>query len=280
MKGSPPVRNVSILGCGWYGLPLAIRLARSGFNVMGSTTTESKRQLLKSYNIDDYLITFDPGLKSDDRVEPFFDTDVLVFNIPPGIRKEDSSSKYRLLIDNVLPHICASTVRMVIFISSTSVYADLNRVVLEEDAGIGGLSESGKVLLETENLFRKKDEFSSVILRFGGLYGPERHPAKYLAGRSNLSNPEAPVNLVHLEDCIRVTERIIRKQITDRIFNVVSDEHPSRKRYYTETARRKGLQKPVFRDADPTDTWKQVSNRKVKETLPYNFRYPSPYDGA
>ncbi len=280
MKGSPPVRNVSILGCGWYGLPLAIRLARSGFNVMGSTTTESKRQLLKSYNIDDYLITFDPGLKSDDRVEPFFDTDVLVFNIPPGIRKEDSSSKYRLLIDNVLPHICASTVRMVIFISSTSVYADLNRVVLEEDAGIGGLSESGKVLLETENLFRKKDEFSSVILRFGGLYGPERHPAKYLAGRSNLSNPEAPVNLVHLEDCIRVTERIIRKQITDGIFNVVSDEHPSRKRYYTETARRKGLQKPVFRDADPTDTWKQVSNRKVKETLPYNFRYPSPYDGA
>jgi len=280
MKGSPPVRNVSILGCGWYGLPLAIRLARSGFNVLGSTTTESKRSLLSSYNINDYLIEFNPGLKTNDNVETFFDNDVLVFNVPPGIRKDNTSSKFRLLIDNVMPHICASTVSMVIFISSTSVYADLNRTVLEEDAGTGELSESGKMLFEAENLFRKKKEFSSVILRFGGLYGPERHPVKYLAGKKNLENPDAPVNLVHLEDCIRVTERIIRKQINSGIFNVVSDEHPSRKRYYTETARRKGLIKPVFREPEPTDKWKQVSNRHLKESLPYSFRYPSPYDGG
>lgn len=280
MHKTPSVRTVSILGCGWFGLPLGIRLARSGFNVMGSTTTEEKRELLKKHHIGDFLINFTPGLQSPDRVETFFDTDVLVLTIPPGIRKKGHASRFRLLMDNILPHICASTLQMLIFISSTSVYADCNKVVGEKEAGTGELSESGKILLETEQLLQSKAEFDTTVLRFGGLYGPGRHPVNYLAGKSGLDNPEAPVNLVHLEDCIRVTERIIRKQVKNEVFNLVCDEHPSRLRYYTEMARRKGLKKPEFKDVSEQDTWKQVSNRHLKKTLPYQFKYPSPYEGG
>ena len=34
--------KVAILGCGWLGLPLAIKLLKSGYHVNGSTTSEKR----------------------------------------------------------------------------------------------------------------------------------------------------------------------------------------------------------------------------------------------
>ncbi len=273
------IKTISILGCGWFGLPLAVRLIRSGFQVNGSTTTPEKRKNLKEQGISDYLITLNPGLHAQPDAGSFFDADAVILNIPPGRKDPHAASRYRLMMDNLLPHLTSSPASLLIFISSTSVYADSGKVVFEDDAGKGNLRTSGKTLLEAEQNFMKRSEFDTTVLRFGGLYGNERHPARFLAGRTGLPNPEAPVNLVHLEDCIRITERILRKQVKGDVFNVVSDEHPNRKTYYTECARRMGLKKPEFNPPAPDDTWKQVSNRHLKETLQYEFKYKSPYDG-
>ncbi len=273
------IRTVSVMGCGWYGLPLAIRLARAGFSVNGSTTSEDKLKTLKEHQISEYLIRMEPGLKSPANVDSFFAADALVLNIPPGRGQEHAASRYRLMMDNLMPHLISSPVSLVVFISSTSVYGDLNRVVHEDDAGEGEVSESGRIMLETEKLLLGRTEFATTVLRFGGLYGNDRHPARYLSGKTELSNPEGPVNLVHLEDCIRVTERIIRKQAGNEIFNVVCDEHPNRKTYYTEMCRRLGLKKPQFAEQQESDCWKQVANRKLKQDLGYAFKYPSPYEG-
>ncbi|AXJ02051.1 Nucleoside-diphosphate-sugar epimerase [Cyclonatronum proteinivorum] len=275
----PPVKTVSVLGCGWYGLPLASRLVRAGFQVNGSTTSEEKRPLLQAQHVSDYVLEFTPGLKSAQSLHSFFDADVLVLNIPPGRRRENLRSWYRLLIDNLMPHLLASPISQVIFISSTSVYPDVNGVVQEEDAGAGSVSESGQAMLEAEAALLGRSEFGTTVLRFSGLYGNGRHPAKYLAGRTRLKKPEAPVNLVHLEDCIRVTERVIRRQVSGEVFSVCCDEHPNRKTYYTESARRMGLAVPEFDPPQETDSWKQVSSRKLRDSLGYAFRYKSPYDG-
>lgn len=281
MVSSPSIRTISILGCGWFGMPLAVRLARAGFQVNGATTTQAKRKQMKEHHINDFLIRLAPGLQTDSRPEVFFDADALVLNIPPGRGRENTASRYRLMMDNLLPHITGSAIQLVIFISSTSVYPDMNRAVEEADAGGESLSESGKTMLQAEQLLLQRQEFSTTVLRFGGLYGADRHPARYLAGRSGVKHPEAPVNLVHLEDCIRVTERILRQQIGGETFNVVCDEHPNRKTYYSEMARRLGLKKPVFTDDESPGAafWKQVSNRRVRQRLPYSFKYKSPYEG-
>lgn len=274
-----PIRTVSVMGCGWYGLPLAIRLVRSGFQVKGSTTREDKLLKLRKFGIEDYLIEFTPNLNSNQSVEGFFDADVLVLTIPPGIRSGSPASKYLLMIGNLLPHILGSTIRFVIFISATSVYADLNRNVNENDAGHGDVPENGKALLVAEKIFQARDEFKTTILRFGGLYGPERNPVKHFAGKSDIINPDSPTNLVHLEDCIRVTERVIRKKAFDQVFNVVCDEHPSRKLYYTEAARILGYAKPMFTSSSEEYPWKIVSNKHLKETLDYQFKFKSPFEG-
>ncbi len=273
------VKTISVLGCGWFGLPLAVRLVRSGFQVNGSTTTPEKRRLMNEHGIADYLISLNPGLQAEPDAGSFFDADAVILNIPPGRKNPHTASRYRLMLDNLMPHLTSSAVSLVIFVSSTSVYGDDGKVVFEEDAGKGELSESGSVLLEAEKTLMSKSEFATTILRFGGLYGNDRHPARYLSGRSGLNNPEGPVNLVHLEDCIRVTERIIRKQTANEIFNVVCDEHPNRKTYYTEMCRRLGLKKPQFDAQSESDTWKQVSNKKLKSELGYAFKYASPYEG-
>ncbi|MCC5932643.1 MAG: SDR family oxidoreductase [Balneolales bacterium] len=275
----PPVKTISVLGCGWYGLPLGARLVQAGFQVNGSTTSEEKRPLLREHHISDYVLQFTPGLKAPQSLHSFFDADVLVLNIPPGRKKENLRSWYRLLIDNLMPHLLSSPVSLVVFISSTSVYADLNRVVQEEDAGQGNITNSGLAMLEAEQALMSRSEFGTCVLRFAGLYGNGRHPARYLAGRQGLDKPEAPVNLVHLEDCIRVTERVIRKQIMGEIYNVCCDEHPNRETYYTECARRMNLPLPAFTATAPDENWKQVSSRKLREELGYEFKYKSPYDG-
>ncbi len=276
---NPSVKSVSVLGCGWFGLPLARRLVQAGFIVSGSTTTHEKINDLQDAGIDPYLLDFKPGISANKKPDLFFDTDVLVITIPPSIRSGQGSSRYRLMIDNLMPHIASSGCRHVIFISSTSVYADLNRVVKEEDAGKGDLTEAGNVLFDIENTFLDKDEFDTTVLRFGGLYGPGRHPANYLSGKQNLANPEGPVNLVQLEDCIRVTERIIRLGKGNQIFSVVSDKHPSRKEYYTKVCELLGLPLPSFREQSDEDNWKQVTNRKLRSTLNYQFKYASPFEG-
>lgn len=278
MASSPSIRTISVLGCGWFGMPLAIRLVRAGFQVNGATTTPAKRERMREHHISDFLIQLDPGLHSEARPDAFFDADALVLNIPPG--RENTASRYRLMMDNLMPHITGSGIQLVIFISSTSVYPNLNRSVEESDAGGEGLSKGGTIMLETEQLLQQREEFKTTVLRFGGLYGNDRHPARYMAGRSGLSNSAAPVNLVHLEDCIRITERILRQQLGGETFNVVCDEHPNRKTYYSEMTRRMGLKKPEFVQSDdhPSE-WKQVSNRYVKQKLPYSFKYKSPYEG-
>ena len=48
--------NIAILGCGWLGFPLAIRLLQAGHKVEGSTTSVMKLQELSEEGIGPHLI--------------------------------------------------------------------------------------------------------------------------------------------------------------------------------------------------------------------------------
>ena len=45
------MNKISILGCGWLGLPLAKSLLSKGHEIKGSTTSESKLEMLKNAGI-------------------------------------------------------------------------------------------------------------------------------------------------------------------------------------------------------------------------------------
>jgi nucleoside-diphosphate-sugar epimerase len=158
-----------------------------------------------------------------------------------------------------------------LFISSTSVYADDNSIVTE-DTLPEPESESGKQVLEAENLLRENRNFKTTILRFGGLIGGDRHPVKFMAGKKGLANPYAPVNLIHRDDCIGIINAIIKKDAWNEIFNGVAPQHPTRKDYYTQKAVEMGLALPEFDDS-AIPIGKTVKANKAIMELSYRFKY-------
>ena len=45
-------KNISIIGCGWLGFPLAKHLIRLGYHIKGSTTSKDKLTKLESEGIE------------------------------------------------------------------------------------------------------------------------------------------------------------------------------------------------------------------------------------
>ena len=81
------MKSVSILGCGWLGLPLAVFFVGNGYKVRGSTTDNQKLQDLKENSIEPYLINLNPNLTGKD-YDRFFSSEVLIVNFPPQ-RRDD-----------------------------------------------------------------------------------------------------------------------------------------------------------------------------------------------
>lgn len=269
--------TISILGCGWLGLPLAERLRDNGHHIKGSTTSENKLQILKGKNITPFLLNLTPKLECSD-CNDFWDADMLVLNIPPGRGRDNVVEYHQKQVQSVIDKVKESSISFVIFISSTSVYPEQAGIVSEEDTEAGNASRStGNALLEVERLLQKQSDFDTTIIRFGGLYGHNRHPVKYLAGRKNIKKGNAPVNLIHQQDCINIIESVIENNIRGKVFNGVSDGHPPKKMYYPAIAKAMELEPPTFED-DENKEYKIVSNRKLKMMLDYKFRHPNPMD--
>lgn len=268
-------KTISILGCGWLGLPLGQHLVQQGYRVKGSTTTPKKLDTLGEAGIEPYLLTLNPGMSGRD-VNDFFQADVLFLNIPPGRKRPDVEAFFGDQIEAILKELHYGSVGLVVFASSTSVYEDMNGVVVESDAGKPRpWSLSGRALLDAERRLQADTHFDTTVLRLAGLYGHGRHPGRFLAGRTKLENGGAPVNLVHRDDVIAIATQVIVHDVRGEVFNVCADEHPTRKALYQQAARRLGLEPPTF-TSDEATSYKIVSNERVKARLGYTFLYPDP----
>lgn len=268
--------QISILGCGWLGLPLAKALLKNSFSVKGSTTSVEKLSVLKNSGVQAFQIELSET-KIQGEVNSFLENSkILIIDIPPKLRgnsKENFVSK----IKNVIPFIEKSTIENVLFISSTSVYGEENLIVTEETE-LNPDTESGKQLIKSEQLLQSNPNFKTAILRFGGLIGEDRHPIKFLAGRTNVENPNAPINLIHQEDCIGIILEILRQAQNDKLecnetFNAVTPFHPSRKEYYTQKAIDLNLALPEFNDEN-SNLGKTISSSKIEKVLGYVFVKP------
>ena len=118
-------RSISVLGCGWLGVPLAKHFLEDGFSVKGSVTSDVKFGMLRDAGISPYRIVLsDTEVILDD--PDFFKCDVLVISIPPR-RIEGIEQVFPSQIRRLIPFILKSGIQKVIFISSTSVYPDQNQ---------------------------------------------------------------------------------------------------------------------------------------------------------
>lgn len=275
--------QISILGCGWLGLPLAKKLIEEGYSVNGSTTSENKLSTFRDLGINPFLVILsevEGALESESVSKTITDflarSETLIIDIPPKLRGSAASFPTPLgmtfvkKIENLIPFIEKSTVKKVLFVSSTSVYGDENGVITEETEPNPD-TESGKQLLLAEVLLQNNQTFETTILRFGGLIGEDRQPVKFLAGKENLENAEAPVNLIHQNDCIGVIQEIINQSKWNEVFNAVAPFHPTRSAYYTQKAIDLNLALPKF-SSEKSNIKKTISSEKTERVLNYKFK--------
>ena len=268
--------KISILGCGWLGLPLAKKLIENGYEVKGTTTSESKLELLKNAGISAYQIKLEENEITGNMELFLANTDVLLVDVPPKLRG-DFTENFVQKIKTLLPYIENSKVKKVLFVSSTSVYGDTFPIQeLDEDSPLNPDSEGGRQLVEVEDILRANAIFQTTILRFGGLVGPDRNSAKFLAGKENVANPEGLINFIHQEDCIGIICELLRKSEDanwnwNDTFNAVAPNQPNRENYYTEKALEMNLKVPTFVQ-DSNSIGKKISSKKLQDLLNYSFK--------
>lgn len=257
------IKKVSVLGCGWFGFAFAKVLIAKGYTVNGSTTTETKLTTLAAAQIAPYLVNF-----TSEKIEAdpsFFECDVLFICIPPkrnSAELQDYPAKIRLIIDAA-----KGKAAQIVLISSTSVFADENQLVNEESTTCPD-TDSGRVVVTAEEILKAENP-EATIIRFAGLIGPDRNPGRFFAGKTDIPNGLAPVNLIHQTDAVGIAVRLLKKQAFGHIYHACSPSHPAKMDFYVEAAKVSGLAVPAF--IAEKKTWKIVETLNVPKYLDYDF---------
>jgi len=258
--------RISILGIGWLGLPLATTLNQIGYPIQGSySNTKRKNECCLLPFPTEYIRISNNGITGP--WSQFIEnTDILIINIPPKKNLKGDIPFYEY-IQQIIKYTPAN--KSVIFISSTSVYGDIDHKISEQTPP-QPKTLSGKILLQSEQALKAHFKSQLTILRLAGLVGPQRNPGRFLANRKNVPNPNGLVNLTHREDCIHLITLIIKNQIFGHTINICSDEHPTRKIFYTKAAKCLQLPPPEFiKDSNlPT---KYIDNSFSKEILNHKY---------
>lgn len=269
-------KRISILGCGWLGFPLAQRLQSSPIirSVKGSTTSGSKLEVFAQAGIEGALI----DLQSDPDpvvMDSFLDSDVVVVAIPPRLGKTEPGF-YLQQIRKAADALERSGASEVIFVSSTSIYPDLGRVVKEEDI-IRPEHSASPDMVSAENIIQELIPRKRVsVLRLSGLLGYNRIPGKYVKGQKNMTTGAIPVNYIHRDDAVGTLVAILEQGVVNETFNIVAPFHPTRREVYEVSCAQFGWEPPTFADSENPVNFKVISGEKFSQTYHYDFLFPDP----
>lgn len=240
--------KILILGLGWLGKDLALKLIEYNYKVFGT-----KRTIDNSINIDQILWTTENNLPTE------LVADLYIITLTPSAITDTK------LFENHLTTLKNKGIKRFIYTSSTGVYDGLENLV-DEKSVLKIITDRQKKLIEIENIVLSQN--NSVVLRLGGLVGDDRIPAKFLAAKKNVAGRNQAINMIHKVDVINIIHLLIHSSFTG-IMNAVSSTHPTREEYYTQLCKHYNLESPEFSGA--TEPTKIVSNELSKSVLNYKY---------
>jgi nucleoside-diphosphate-sugar epimerase len=272
-------RCVSLVGCGWLGLPLAEKLMARGFHVRGSTTRPDKLSLLSSLGVEAHLLRIEPDDSGEwstgSSVSRLFDSSVLVWTLP--LQAAFGPDYYLSQLDTLLARRKEAGFDHLVFVSSTSVYGSKQGRV-DESTSPDPDTDQGRILARAEEKLTRASHdlgFGLTIVRPGGLVGPGRHPGLFLAGRKGLKDPESPVNLLHQHDGAEaIAELVSLARPANGIaitYNLVANFHPARRDFYPWASAALGLEPPEFDTETSDSATKYVLADRIREHVTFRF---------
>jgi nucleoside-diphosphate-sugar epimerase len=214
-----------------------------------------------------------------------------------GFDRTSQHSKRMVYVEglrNVLNAVRGRTQRFV-YVSSTSVYGQDNAEEVDEFSTVSPSEENGRICRDAEALvwehFRQATEEArsgdAIVLRLAGIYGPGRLLAReqqLLRGELLSGNPEAWLNLIHVEDGVQAVLAAERHGQTEQTYLVCDDRPLRRREFYQALATRLGAAAPKFAELavdspERRQLNKRCMNRRMREELGVELRFPTVIEG-
>lgn len=262
---------VSIVGCGWLGLPLGKKLVSLGDQIKGSTTTHQKLDVLSREGILPFYLKVDQ-FKIVMNDADLFECHTLVINLPPGRNQDNVELTYPAQIKWIIKKAKEHNIQHIVFVSSTGVYTNTNALT-DENGSCKPTKLSGRAMLMAESHVRDSD-IPWTILRMSGLVGGSRQPGKWFSGKVGIPNGDTPVNMIHRDDCLEALNHIIHSKATNDIFNLSAGMHPIKKDFYKAQSIKIGVKAPGFLDGIAAH--KIVDNSKFKTVFNFEYLHDNP----
>jgi nucleoside-diphosphate-sugar epimerase len=273
----PPCK-VLVVGCGYIGRPLALRLREQGHQIHAWVHSAASAEALANCRFHQVMA----GSVADrflwDALAGEFD--LVIHAASSGRGGADS---YREVFLEGIRQINSRQPRARrLMVSSTSVYGQTAGEWVTEESPAEPATETGRILREAE---KAALDSGAMVVRSAGIYGPGRSVLleKFRKGEAVIEGDGSRwINQIHQSDLVAALEHFVQTGEPGQIYNVADDEPVMQHDYYAWCA--EFLRKPAPPHG-PIDTnrkrgvtSKRVSNAKLRGTG-WRPVYPSFRDG-
>ena len=265
--------RILVVGAGDIGGHLAEKLVSSGHQVWGLRRSDKPIatgvELIRADVADPETLLDLPDA-----------IDIVVYSVAsPVFSKEGYHTYYYKGLRNVLRAVKPLNPKRVFFVSSSSVYHQMDGEWVDESSDTQPASFAGKEMLAAEQALLK-DKLPGTVVRLTGIYGPGRNRMIEQAKKGSHCDPEPPVwtNRIHRDDCVGVLQLLVDKALSDEPLDdiyLATDDEPAT--LYDVLEWMKDRIGDVEDDHDLPEATRRANrrcnNQKIK-ALGYRFRYP------
>lgn len=268
----PKKPTITLVGCGDIGRRLASRLDSDRFHIVGLRRTAMACEGIEYRQVD----CTNAAALTDALPQK---SDAIVITMTPSQRSDEGYRQaYVQVVDNLLTALKQKMApRLILFVSSTSVYPQSDGQWLHENSETTPSGYSGKRLLEAEERLAQS-EYPSCVVRFSGIYGPDRNRLieQVTRGEASSNQPPRYSNRIHIDDCAGVLAHLIEHESPEALY-LASDCSPTP----LQEVKQWIAQQLVL----PNNHWqsesdsslrasKRISNQRLLDSG-YIFRYPT-----
>lgn len=274
--------SVLIVGCGYLGRRAAGAWLAEGRTVAAVTRSTENAEELQSAGIEPLI----GDVTNAGTLNELPAAGTLLYAV--GFDRNAGPSMREVYVEglrNVLSQM-AGRVGRLIYISSTSVYGQNAGEFVDEESPCEPARENGRICLEAENVVRefgRTDQCRVNVLRLAGIYGPGRLLRRIEAVKSGepiAGNPEAYLNLIHVDDAVGAVMACEANGRGGRTYLVCDDQPIQRREYYETLAALVGGESPQFEtDQNDTNRGKRCRNERVHNELRLTLAYPTIREG-
>lgn len=214
-------KTALLLGAGYTARHLAKPLLAQGYDVWGTSRSESKKQALIELNIHPLILE---GFNDEILHDVFERADIIISSVPP--LKSKCPEGY---FDPVISALKVLTPKAswIGYYSATSVYGDRQGQWAFEGEPANPSLKRGFARAEAE-LEWLETSWPVHIFRLAGIYGADRNPFQKLregTARTVIKNGHV-VNRIHVEDAVTATLASIKTPNPQAVYNI-ADGHPA-----------------------------------------------------